>query len=174
MGSTNTTYASSIGYAPHHAISSLPLGDGLTETWNYNPRLQPASIQAGSLLTLNFGYNSTTNNGNLLSQAISGSGISGITQNYTYDGFNRLSTFTETGGTANQNYSYDNFGNRWISSGWTPYAAQTPTTNTYSNNRWAPSGGVGYDTAGNLTSLLISSSTWESGDNDPLHRLAKE
>ncbi len=44
-----------------------------------------------------YGFGTTTNNGNPQSQTIAGAGLSGsVTQNYTYDTANQLSTFTET------------------------------------------------------------------------------
>jgi len=70
-----------------------------------------------------------------------------------YDGANRLLTFTETGSTANQTFSYDQFGNRWVASGWIPYAGQTPTSNVFPYNRWAAGSGVTYDNAGNQTGI---------------------
>jgi hypothetical protein len=50
-------YASSIKYTPHGALTSMILdGSGLTEATTYNSRLQPVSMQAGSLLTLGYFY----------------------------------------------------------------------------------------------------------------------
>ncbi len=43
-------------YAPHGAISTLPLGSGLSESWRYNPRLQTNSIRLGGALTLGYAY----------------------------------------------------------------------------------------------------------------------
>lgn len=129
------------------------LGNGITVATTYDPsRLQPTQIQAGSLLTLGFGYG-TGNNGNVRTQSITATGQPAISQTYTYDGANRIKTFGETGGTANQTYSYDAFGNRWISAGWVAYAGQTPVSNLFPNNRWAQGSGVSYDAAGNQTSI---------------------
>ena len=81
---TGGNYASSIKYTPHGAATSMILdGSGLTEARTYNSRLQPVSIQAGSLLTLGYYYCpggastcSTNNNGNVQRQTImAGSGL---------------------------------------------------------------------------------------------------
>jgi RHS repeat-associated protein len=110
--SSVTGYASGIQYAPHGAVSSLSLQNGVVQTTGYNSRLQPVSIAAGSLLTLGFGYGTTNNNGNVLSQTISVPGAS-ATQNYTYDNLNRLSGASE-GSTWSRTFGYDAYGNMWV------------------------------------------------------------
>ena len=60
-------------------------------------------------------YGTSNNNGNLRSQAING-GIA-VTQNYFYDGYNRLSSANESGGVWNQTYVYDTRGNRALLNG---------------------------------------------------------
>jgi len=72
LGGTKT-YASNILYAPQGAVQSLPLGNGITETWSFSTlRQQPTSLTAGSALALGFYYcpnqqpSCTTNNGNIL------------------------------------------------------------------------------------------------------------
>jgi hypothetical protein len=56
--------------------------------------LQPISITLGSKLTLAFDYGTTSNNGNVLTQAITvplnAGGNATLTQYYQYDGANRL------------------------------------------------------------------------------------
>ena len=89
-----------IQYAAHGPISSVARGNGVTETWMYNTRLQPASTQAGSLMTLSYYYcpsggsSCATNNGNLASQAIV-RGSQSWTQVYGYDTVNRLGSIQE-------------------------------------------------------------------------------
>src|SRR5215472_5156657 len=39
-------YVSGVTYFPHHALKTLTLGNNLAETWDYNDRLQPTSMQA--------------------------------------------------------------------------------------------------------------------------------
>jgi len=55
---TTTTFNTStpISYAPQGAIASMTFGNGLTESTTFNGKLQPTQIQAGSLLTLQYGY----------------------------------------------------------------------------------------------------------------------
>jgi len=150
------------GYAPNDMLSSLTLGNTLVESTTFNPRFQPITIQAGSQLNLTLTYGTGSNgtigdNGNLQSQQIA---ISGLTNNqtYQYDGVNRLSTFLENG-TALQNYSYDAYGNRWIPSGtFIPYSTQTPQSNNFTNNQWAPASNT-YDSAGNQTGVFLGTGT---------------
>jgi RHS repeat-associated protein len=162
-GSTQTTGGSS--YAPQGAIASVPRGDTLTETRSYNARLQTSGVTLGSVLSLGYSYPPTANNGSVSSISISGAGLaSPVTQTFTYDGFNRLTQFSEGGGVS-QTYSYDNYGNWSVSGPINPsYSAQTPQTGTtFSNNRWAPdSGGVTYDAAGNQLSVYLGSNATRS------------
>jgi RHS repeat-associated protein len=162
-----TAYASSITYAANNGVSSMTLGNSLVQATTFNTRFQPTAIRAGSLLTLGFSYGTgsngtASNNGNLLSQTITASsGLTGaITQFYTYDNVNRLSTFSETGSTANQNYSYDAFGNRYQpGSQFIPYTGQSPTGLNFPNNQWAAGSGVTYDAAGNQTAIQMTGGT---------------
>jgi RHS repeat-associated protein len=98
----------------------MNLGNGLSEQWTYNSRLQPISVSAtnpttnASVLSLTLGYSGLSsgldNNGNLLSQTISNAGLTtSVSQSYTYDSANRVTGFTE--GSASQQFSYDNYGN---------------------------------------------------------------
>jgi len=122
----SNSYASSIGYAPQGAMTSLTYGNGLVEAAVYNNRLQlcgkslgspagglascPAGVSAMSssaLWNLALGYNdsgASNNNGNLRNEQIgileSGQSIS-WTQVYGYDGVNRLITAAETLSPAN-------------------------------------------------------------------------
>ncbi|MBE0656368.1 MAG: RHS repeat-associated core domain-containing protein [Bryobacteraceae bacterium] len=146
----------------------MPIENGArTEQWCYNNRMQPVGIrlgtstaancdaQTGDLLRLTYGYGTTNNNGNVLSQAIARPSFS-ASQSYTYDGLNRLRSMTESA--AAQTYVYDRYGNRAVlSSSYIPIAAQSPVvssdteaavTSIFPSNRW--SGGT-HDNAGNQT-----------------------
>ena len=159
------TYATGVAYAANGGMSSLTLGNSLMETTTFNKRFQPSGITLGSLLSLSYSYGTGTNgtvgdNGNVQSQTITASGQPTIQQTYTYDTVNRLSTFSETGSHANQNYSYDAYGNRYLpGTNWIPYAGQTPTSNNFTNNQWAAGSTVFYDFAGNQTAIAITGGT---------------
>jgi RHS repeat-associated protein len=77
------------------------------------------------------------------------------TQNFDYDGVNRLTSAVETGGWS-RGYGYDRYGNRWVSSstGLAHSAVPAEPTSsshfTASNNRLNMTG-MEYDTAGNLS-----------------------
>jgi YD repeat-containing protein len=161
-GEANKTYASQFGYAAHGAVSAMALGNGLWEHTSFNSRLQPVQIGLGtsvadsSKLRLDYGYGTTNNNGNVLSQTIT-IGATVMSQSYAYDSLNRLSSASETGGWT-QTYDYDRFGNRAVRN--TSYIPQPQLTTqsafagdmsafNASNNRLVASL---YDAAGNQTS----------------------
>ena len=133
----------------------MTLGNSLVETASYNHRLQPTQIQAGSLLTLGYGYSGSQNNGNLLSQTIT-RGAQTWTQNYSYtDGFNRLTAASESGsGTWSENYGFDVFGNRWVTrTGSLPgFTSETPRDSTWYTAKNRINGWT-YDNAGSVQSV---------------------
>lgn len=67
-----TDYLGGITYAPHGAVASETLGNGLAHQISYNSRLQPTRISlAGAANVLRIGYDyGANNNGNLISQTI--------------------------------------------------------------------------------------------------------
>jgi RHS repeat-associated protein len=149
-------------------MSAMKLGNGLWEHVNFNSRLQPTQIGLGTTsatsgtLQLDYGYGTTTNNGNLMSQMITiqvpGQNSLTYSQSYSYDQVNRLLSATETSlgsQTWQQNYGYDVYGNRWVSSGYLPNSALTPQSLSAfnaANNRLTTALGFNYDAVGNLTS----------------------
>jgi RHS repeat-associated protein len=150
-GTANPVYAAVGAYAPPGAITSLTLGN-LVETSSYNSRLQPVTMQAGSLLTLTFAYSDpgqNNNNGNVRSQQMQ-AGSFNVTQNYDYDPLNRLQMASE-GSAWSRTFNYDPYGNMWVTNaeGIVP-GAETPSASSWfdTNNRLV---GNGYDFAGNLT-----------------------
>ncbi len=90
-----------------------------------------------------------------------------MAQTFQYDGLNRLTSATEATNVATpvtqwkQEYSYDQWGNRAVS-GFIPNPYATPTALTqYANNQWYGSG-VGYDLAGNQSSLPSRTFTYDA------------
>ena len=166
-GAKTSVYAGNsdegIRYAAHGAISSMVLGNGIPETRTYNSRLQQVKIQAGGLLTLWNCYqadddpvcptisSATSNSGDVQGQKILRADGS-RTQKFTYDAINRLSSASETGAWQ-QNYGYDPYGNRWISSSTgLPVSALAPASAgafVAATSRLA--GTNNYDSRGNLT-----------------------
>lgn len=129
VGTQNRLYANSIHYNSAGAIERLRLGNGKWETAKYNSRLQITEIGLGnsstdySLLKLEYGYGSNTeNNGSLRQQKISYAGLANtITQDYTYDDLNRLKSSAEKIGNNTtlewkQTFNYDRYGNRTFDS----------------------------------------------------------
>lgn len=151
------TYANSFSYTPHGAVAAMSLSNGvMREQRSYNARLQVSQIELRKITTselilgLDYGYGTTNNNGDLLTQTIRiGTGTT-ISQSYTYDELDRLKTATETGAWA-QTYAYDRYGNRAVTAGFVPNITLTPQTlsafSTASNRLTAST----YDQAGNQT-----------------------
>nr|MDQ3804573.1 hypothetical protein [Acidobacteriota bacterium] len=158
LNSPATTYAAAvsataIGYNSHGGLKTETFGNGLVHTVVYNNRLQPTQIRLGtaaspsSVLGLTYNYGTTTNNGNVLSVAYAGGGLS-YTQTFGYDALNRLTTSQETAGGVtswSQTNGYDRYGNRWVVlAGGAQSLAFDAATNRVT--------GWGYDAAGNLAS----------------------
>jgi len=179
VGTTGSkVYADSFKYAAHGAIEEMRLGNNLWEHTSFNSRLQPVRISLGtssgegSIMRLDYGYGTTNNNGNVLSQAITAPGLA-LSQIYAYDYVNRiiLARETQTGDgsqTWQQGYTYldsnnqnARFGNRRVDpSSTTPNVLpqHNPTINP-ADNRINNGQGYVYDAAGNLT--LDPSHTYE-------------
>ncbi len=161
------TYVNDFAYNAAGAVTSLRLGNGRFESTTFNSRLQPTQIALGhseadsSLLKLAYGYGTTANDGNVLTQDItvkrSGTSDLVFNQTFTYDELNRLKVAEEkTGTTTNwkQTFTFDRYGNRRFDEGNTTMpssfsnqALTNPTIST-SNNRLTSTGWT-YDSAGN-------------------------
>ena len=173
------SYAQNFSYNAAGAVTDMQLGNMRWEHTAFNTRLQPTKIALGTtvgaddMLNLGYGYGTTANNGNVLSQTISVADV-GInhgfvaTQTYTYDDLDRLKSATEMstpngGGSAaqswKQTYLFDRFGNRNFdtTSGATTTMVGTCTTAICnpsfdpSNNRFAGGQGYLYDATGSVT-----------------------
>ena len=189
VADASNTYGTSITYWANGAIEQMKLGNNLVEQTCLNSRMEPLAIRLGTTSgttncanssdTLNLAYTyASSDNGNVLSQAINRSGTYApnsstysfsATHNYNattpYDGVNRLKSFSETGPGSGptENYSYDAFGNRWVTSP-APPTVETPVAQTWYTNGTASSGcgtpwrpnqinGWCYDGSGNVASV---------------------
>ena len=164
-GATASDATNRIQYAPQGAVSVMKLGNGKWEHTNFNNRLQPTQIGLGtsstdsSVLKLDYGYGATANNGNVVSQTITAPSLT-LTQCYSYDSLNRLSTADEHSGTTcagaqqwKQAFTYDRFGNRNFDVVNTTANVLGPNpTISQSTNRIGAGQNYGYDNGGNLTS----------------------
>jgi len=118
----------------------MKLGNGLTETREYNARLQPTKVTLGTLLTL--------------SETIT-RGAQTWTDTFGYDGANRLTTASESGaGAWSQTNGFDGRGNRWVSaySGLPAPTLETPQTSSWFLNTNRISSWT-YDNAGSVTAV---------------------
>ena len=133
--------------------------------------MQPTAISVGSTSLPRSGFGAdlyycpnkaatcTSNNGNLQTETLS---ILSVDQNFSYDSLNRLLWASESDSSWSQGYGYDNYGNRWVSTGvvMSPF---TPTlsTNFDANNRLQIDG-TAYDLAGNLRQIGGYTSVWDA------------
>ncbi|MEW6126594.1 MAG: hypothetical protein AB1757_06100 [Acidobacteriota bacterium] len=148
-----------MSYTAHGAVSAMQLGNGKWEHTSFNSRLQPTQIGLGttaadsSLLQLDYGYGTTDNNGNVLSQRIQLTGLD-VTQSYAYDGVNRLQSAEEKTTSTQaqqwkQTFTFDRFGNRNFDVANTTLLEANPTISS-STNRLTTANYL-YDAAGNVT-----------------------
>ncbi len=139
-------------------IAQMKLGNGRYVTRDYRTpgttttyRLG-TSLGAGDLIQLEYNFDGTNNNGNLISQDMIRSGYN-WQQTFAYDSLNRLLMATEAGGWS-QTYGYDRYGNKWLaSSSGIAEDSHEPATQgeiNAANNRLIRTG-VSYDLAGNQT-----------------------
>src|ERR1035441_8563708 len=149
---------SSDAYFPNGGIRDLRLGpNALVQQYCQNNRLQTVGVRQAPLgggttgACANSGTGSSgdplnlattygvagAHNGNMTAETIqtasSGAWLN-VTQNFTYDAYDRLLTASE-GSNWSQNYGYDAYGNRWVSSGYLPNfnlpnPKSTPTAST--------------------------------------------
>src|SRR6266542_3471458 len=145
-------------------LVSTRLGDSATDEWSWNRGAIGFYYGSTAVASGDIFANDTDNNGNLLRQTnfvpLAGGGyVIPQRDDYTYDALNRVSSFTEaqmnSGGqwtlnVASQNFSYDRFGNRQITSATGGVNNYNPTYDTTNNNNRIV--GLGYDAAGNITS----------------------
>ncbi len=176
VNGVSTTYANTTGtyYASNDALAQLQLGPPTgtgsgplaTEVFTYDPiRRQPTAItmanSSGQQLGLTYGYcpsgNCAMNNGNVQTAGIvvSAPMSLNLSQSFGYDTLNRVMSAGETGGSSewSQGYSYDQWGNRAVSSGYIPNGNLTPeSTSEFTNNRWSLGTGYSYSGSGNQLS----------------------
>jgi RHS repeat-associated protein len=172
------SYAQNFSHNAAGAVTGMQLGNMRWESTQFNSRMQPTQIALGTtagdddMLKLQYGYGTTANDGNVMSQTIKVEDVGATAgfeavQIYTYDELNRLKSATEmnapNGGSQSQSwkqtYLFDRFGNRRFDTttgatttiaGGCSTAVCNPTFDL-SNNRFAGSQGYGYDSAGNVT-----------------------
>ncbi|HEV2416458.1 MAG TPA: RHS repeat-associated core domain-containing protein [Terriglobia bacterium] len=113
----NYNYLTSAQYAPSGEPASVTLGNGLTENWSYNNRLQPATLTLSSsvLTAMNLAYSFVDANGhNDGSMAtITDNLNNGRTQSFTYDSLNRILTAKTQGTDPSYCYGYSYGYDQW-------------------------------------------------------------
>src|SRR6266511_3878208 len=177
---TNTSLYHRSHYNNRLQLVSTRLGDSATDEWSWNRGAIGFYYGSTAVASGDIFANDTDNNGNLLRQTnfvpLAGGGyVIPQRDDYTYDALNRVSSFTEaqmnSGGqwtlnVASQNFSYDRFGNRQITSATGGVNNYNPTYDTTKNNNRIV--GLGYDAAGNITSDPMTGGLMTY---DPEHRM---
>ncbi len=160
--SQSQSYVQAGTYLADGSPNIVNLGNGIQETIAENNRLQVQSMTVSTpfapfaghpFLSHTYCYSNcvsgapTGNNGNIgsITDALNGS----RTQSFTYDGLNRIGSFS-LGGTLNQQYAIDSFGNLSGVVGGSPTTSFDPSTNRTSNLPCSASTPA-YDAAGNQT-----------------------
>jgi RHS repeat-associated protein len=184
QGGASTDATNRLQYNAMGAVTAARLGNGLWEHAVFNARLQTTQIGLGtssansSVLQLDYGYGTTNNNGNLKSQTITLPDGTALTQTYSYDALNRLTSATEINGgtqTWKQGFKYEDdsgqygqFGNRRIDAANTTASLITENPLFDPNtNRIQPQGGehYHYDPAGNLDTDKVGNTFSYDADN---------
>jgi RHS repeat-associated protein len=155
-----TSLDPTLAFAPDGRITSMKLGNNLWVTRDYQTPGTPTvyrlgtAANLGDLLQLEYNFDPTANNGNVMSQNITRNGVTWH-QTFQYDGVNRLSDAIESGG-FHQQYGYDQHGNRTVTlSTGLAHDDANELNSVYnpSNNRLISNqaSSVDYDVAGNQT-----------------------
>jgi RHS repeat-associated protein len=178
-----TTYASGIQYIAAGGVSSLPFGNGFTETRSWNNLMEQTSVgvsspSAGSLLSLGYNYcsNGTSqcssgNTGSPFQHTIAWTGQTPAVQQFTPpDGVNRVTGVSEQQGSSTawtRQYSYDNLGNMTQTP--TPGSGATWTAGSFNSKNQVADQNWVYDNAGNV----IGAGTGPTLQYDAENRLVK-
>src|SRR5579864_6737723 len=180
-----TSYVTSASYNPDSSLKSLLNGStpALNQNFQYTPRLQVCRITALTSGTLPTSCTDSQNIGNIMDRGYdfhAGNGTSGSgtdngnvfaitnyrdttrSQAFTYDALNRLTSGWSSANTGayswGENYSIDAWGNLQIS----PMGTKAHGGNfTLSGNAQNRPTGLAYDAAGNFTSYLSSTYTYD-------------
>jgi len=168
---TYQSYLTAATYFPDGSPQTMTFGNGVTETYNKNNRLQPTEsiVQPGAhgltqkVFDKLYCYGAATpgcanynvaNNGNIW--GINDPLNTGRYQGFLYDNLNRLTSFGTGDRSISQAYSYDSFGNM---SQVSPGTYQTNLS--FGPNNQINSAGYAYDPAGNLTQLNFGAGIYQ-------------
>src|SRR5262245_33930658 len=146
----NTSLYHNLHYNNRMQLVAIRLGDSATDAWNWSRGAIDFLYGTSAVTSGNVFANDTDNNANLRRQLnyvplAGGGSVIPQQDDYTYDALNRISSFTEaqlnSGGqwtlnVASQNFSYDRWGNRQITSATGGVNNYNPTYDTtYNTNR---------------------------------------
>jgi len=164
------TYVHQRYYEPYGTIEGEDLGNGLTQGWHHNDRMQVTEVDtyptgaynwSTQRMDIALGYTSAAqpmDNGNLLSLT-DNMGEAAQNQSYSYDPLNRISGWS-TGGGTNCSYTLDQYGNLTAAAG--SGCPLLPKTVNAANNQIV---GYGFDANGNFLSDTAGTTATFDGNN---------
>jgi len=138
----STTYANQFSYHPSGAVASYRAGNNLIHTQTFDNRYRVDTLNAGGVLSLNYGYDDVGNVTSLTDTR------AGMNQTFGYDALDRL---TSVSGWNPATYSYDGRGNRLSKTG--PNATNysyNSATNRLTSASGAQQESFNYDQVGNI------------------------
>jgi RHS repeat-associated protein len=167
---TNTSLYHNLHYNNRMQLCDIRVGE-TTYEWDLSRGAIAFFYGTTAIASGNMFANDTDNNGNLRRQLttvpLASSGyVIPQQDDYTYDALNRISSFTEaqqdsggqwTPNVASQNFSYDSYGNRKVTSASGGVSNYNPNYDTVNNTNRIT--GLGYDAAGNITSDSMTGGT---------------
>lgn len=151
-----TTLLGSTSYNAAGKLTGDTLGNGIAETAQYNSRLWPSSIAAGSVYSLSLGY---AGDGSVTTADDSVNG----NFTFTYDNVNRMATMSSPNnpsGCTGLSWTYDSVGNRTAQSV-TGGTCPAFSVSVNANNQLAVSP-YQYDAAGNMTNDGANAYTYDA------------
>jgi RHS repeat-associated protein len=161
LNGQSTSYISGVSYAPQGVAQQYSYGNQLWRSLTFTQREEWATSDdernqdpGYNLLhqVYSWSSNGRDDNGTLRSVQFwhgGGPGTNWIEfqQTFSYDGANRLTAATDSGGWW-RSFGYDQYGNLWVTgNGGVPLAGNTPTWNVYNGHNQIS--GISYDAAGN-------------------------
>jgi RHS repeat-associated protein len=164
-GGGGINYVQSAQYAPFGGLTSMTQGaTPITTTDAYNKRLQPVTLSAATgaatILSLSYDFHLAAGDNGDVFQIVNNRD-NNRTQNFTYDGSNRISQANTTGPNWGETFTIDpwaNLTNRGPVAGKTNYELLNASPASVLNQ--LP--GYGYDAAGNLTSNGSAAYTYDA------------
>lgn len=155
QGGTTSIVAQNIAYLPFGPLTEMTLGNGMTQTRNYDQLYRAASRQVTGFQDLTYSLDAVGNITGITDQI-----TAAASQTFGYDDLYRLTSATGVYGSIG--YTYDKVGNRLTRTldGQTDAYAYEPGTHKLTGVTGPGQQTFGYDAAGNVTSKNTQALTY--------------